>query len=85
MNARLLPFTVATLAALLGAACNTKTAPGTTSSHEGHASASSQATPAAATRYACPMHPEVTDNKASSCPKCGMTLVPVGPDGGPIQ
>ena len=29
-----------------------------------------------AARYACPMHPEVTDTKASKCPKCGMTLEP---------
>ena len=28
-------------------------------------------------KYACPMHPEVTDNKASKCPKCGMTLKPM--------
>ncbi len=27
-------------------------------------------------RYVCPMHPEVTDTEASSCPKCGMKLVP---------
>lgn len=26
------------------------------------------------TRYACPMHPEVTAKKASRCPKCGMAL-----------
>ena len=26
-------------------------------------------------RYACPMHPEVTDVRASRCPKCGMALV----------
>jgi transcription initiation factor IIE alpha subunit len=24
--------------------------------------------------YACPTHPEVTDHKAGTCPKCGMTL-----------
>ena len=30
-----------------------------------------------AAKYACPMHPEVTDTKASKCPKCGMTLQPV--------
>ncbi|HXI11114.1 MAG TPA: heavy metal-binding domain-containing protein [Thermoanaerobaculia bacterium] len=30
--------------------------------------------PAAATVYACPMHPEVTSDKAGSCPKCGMAL-----------
>ena len=29
-----------------------------------------------ASRYVCPMHPEVTDTEASSCPKCGMKLVP---------
>jgi FtsP/CotA-like multicopper oxidase with cupredoxin domain len=29
-----------------------------------------------ASSYVCPMHPEVTDIEASSCPKCGMTLVP---------
>lgn len=27
------------------------------------------------TVFVCPMHPEVTDVKASRCPKCGMTLV----------
>lgn len=26
--------------------------------------------------YVCPMHPEVTDDEASRCPKCGMSLVP---------
>jgi FtsP/CotA-like multicopper oxidase with cupredoxin domain len=26
--------------------------------------------------YVCPMHPEVTDSEPSSCPKCGMKLVP---------
>jgi FtsP/CotA-like multicopper oxidase with cupredoxin domain len=30
----------------------------------------------AASSYVCPMHPEVTDTEASSCPKCGMKLVP---------
>ena len=28
-----------------------------------------------AATYVCPMHPEVTDTKASKCPKCGMSLV----------
>jgi FtsP/CotA-like multicopper oxidase with cupredoxin domain len=29
-----------------------------------------------ASSYVCPMHPEVTDTEPSSCPKCGMKLVP---------
>jgi hypothetical protein len=36
-------------------------------------SARDTAQPAAT--FACPMHPEVTDTRASECPKCGMTLV----------
>jgi Heavy metal binding domain len=31
--------------------------------------------PAISVVFSCPMHPEVTDTKASSCSKCGMTLV----------
>ncbi len=27
-----------------------------------------------ATVYTCPMHPEVTSNKAGNCPKCGMAM-----------
>lgn len=81
MIVRLLGTTLTSASLLLLVACNSKTAPNATPSHEGHASASSPAP----TRYACPMHPEVTDTKASDCPKCGMKLVPVGPDGGPTQ
>jgi len=34
----------------------------------------SQSKRAAAPRYACPMHPEVTSRRPSKCPKCGMAL-----------
>ena len=34
---------------------------------------------AAATKYTCPMHPEVVQVGPGSCPKCGMALVPVMP------
>jgi Cu+-exporting ATPase len=29
------------------------------------------------TQYTCPMHPEIVQDGPSSCPKCGMALVPV--------
>ncbi|MDX8380904.1 MAG: heavy metal translocating P-type ATPase [Ghiorsea sp.] len=31
---------------------------------------------ATSSQYTCPMHPEVTSDKAGSCPKCGMALEP---------
>jgi hypothetical protein len=31
---------------------------------------------APARSYVCPMHPEVTDSEPSTCPKCGMKLIP---------
>jgi FtsP/CotA-like multicopper oxidase with cupredoxin domain len=31
---------------------------------------------AAASRYGCPMHPEVTSDQPGRCPKCGMKLLP---------
>jgi hypothetical protein len=36
------------------------------------------ATTATEAKYACPMHPEVTSDTASDCPKCGMKLEPAG-------
>ena len=32
---------------------------------------------AGSTRYTCPMHPEIVRDAPGSCPKCGMTLIPI--------
>src|SRR5262249_9197975 len=34
---------------------------------------------APATRYVCPMHPDVVSVRPGSCPKCGMALEPAAP------
>jgi predicted nucleic-acid-binding Zn-ribbon protein len=39
--------------------------------------ARSDETPAGTILYTCPMHPEVRESHPGSCPKCGMTLLPV--------
>jgi hypothetical protein len=31
--------------------------------------------------YSCPMHPEIKQDKAGNCPKCGMRLVDARPEG----
>ena len=51
-----------------------------TTDHSGHGTAAKPATATGGgTIYTCPMHPEVRQNGPGSCPKCGMTLVPVAP------
>ncbi len=38
---------------------------------------SSTSVPASNIRYTCSMHPEIVRDAPGSCPKCGMTLIPV--------
>jgi Cu2+-exporting ATPase len=33
--------------------------------------------PTTKTMYTCPMHPEIIQGRAGSCPSCGMDLVPM--------
>jgi Cu+-exporting ATPase len=49
--------------------------------HEG-AAPLGPATVASGIRYTCPMHPEIVRDAPGSCPKCGMTLIPI-PDATP--
>ena len=44
-----------------------------------HAGSTPQGTASAAssTRYTCTMHPDIVRDAPGSCPKCGMTLVPM--------
>lgn len=44
-----------------------------------HAGSTAQgaATATNSTRYTCTMHPEIIRDAPGSCPKCGMTLVPL--------
>ncbi len=56
---------------------------------EGAAGAASAPHAAPATRehavYACPMHPEVRSDHPGTCPKCGMALRPLVPDGAVVE
>jgi len=40
---------------------------------------------AAGSLYTCPMHPEILTREPGDCPKCGMPLEPMLPDGGEEQ
>lgn len=42
--------------------------------------AGSNSASSGAVEYTCPMHPEVKQDTAGKCPKCGMALVPAKPD-----
>ena len=44
-----------------------------------HAERAAAAVAAVGTVYTCPMHPEIRQDRAGNCPKCGMTLEPVLP------
>ena len=54
-------------------------------SHEAHArdhrdarsTRADAAAGASGIRYTCPMHPEIVRDAPGSCPKCGMTLIPI--------
>lgn len=45
------------------------------SEHEHGTGESPAHEPSAATKYNCPMHPDVVQDKPGNCPKCGMALV----------
>ena len=45
--------------------------------HHAHGGAAARPTPGAV--YTCPMHPEIRQAGPGSCPKCGMSLVPLVP------
>ncbi|MBU6410773.1 MAG: YHS domain-containing protein, partial [Verrucomicrobia bacterium] len=51
---------------------------GANHAHQGHSHheehSHTDAKPAAAAKYFCPMHPEVVSDKSGDCSKCGMTL-----------
>ena len=46
----------------------------------GNAEKSQMTSAAAGTIYTCPMHPEIRQDHAGNCPKCGMTLEPLLPE-----
>ncbi len=49
-------------------------------SHDGgHAHGEQPRPDAGAAAYTCPMHPEVVSREPTSCPKCGMRLLPAEP------
>lgn len=55
----------------------------TTATAPAEAPAATTAAPAQAQRWTCPMHHDVVMDAPGSCPKCGMTLVPMAADAKP--
>lgn len=52
--------------------------------HAGEHGEHGKSQPASDAVFACPMHPEVKSSDLEArCPKCGMKLEPVKPEGGP--
>jgi hypothetical protein len=67
-------------------ASDNRTPPGPGAAEHAHAmdvrqpaSASDHSSHSDHTNYACPMHPEVTQDQPGNCPKCGMALVKKAP------
>ena len=50
--------------------------------HHHHGKESAPSTAPKGTLYTCPMHPEILSDGPGDCPKCGMPLEPLIPDGG---
>jgi len=46
--------------------------------HQGSSSSAVAAAANESASYTCPMHPEIVQDHAGSCPKCGMALEPMG-------
>jgi Cu(I)/Ag(I) efflux system membrane fusion protein len=83
-------FLIDSESSLKGALAALGTSPAATGPHAGHGAAVPGAAPAASApaaptpkpkpkaqaAYVCPMHPEVTSDKPSTCPLCGMDLAP---------
>jgi hypothetical protein len=69
------------LASVSGIAADAPHEDGCCAPQKAAAPAKGVAKAAAKQTYTCPMHPEVTSDKAGKCPECGMDLVLKKPEG----